>query len=417
MVDQYFTPDWAADILASVLPKNLTGLIVDPAAGEGALLAAVQRHTGNGAKYAAIDADPRVTGHLRSERPDWLVSNSNFLKRRSRESGNVWKEVRKFGVDAVVMNPPFSYRGGPSTYSEFGAHKGHISPAANFVAESLKHLNPKIGLYCILPEGSISGDKHRNFWSEVERDFVVDVIQELDTTSFKGARVRTKILAITRGGRIKSDNSEQVAEIRPIPSYFCSCLDLLRGRVPMYRIPKSGDALTDLIHTTDIKSDRVTKPVHRAFAEQASLGPMVVLPRVGRPIGKIAISHEIMSVLSDCVLGLRPLQSSSVERLATSLRRDRSALDACYLGTGARYITVSTLAQYLTTKRWNVRMVPASAASPPCSCSHARFTPAPSPRGALFPSEPLESTTANFAERSEPPRLVEARANTRIFAP
>lgn len=389
MIDQHFTPEWLADLVTAALPSDLAGFVIDPAAGSGALLASLERRGIETLSPLAIDIDHSVVAGLRRIYPAWTVSVADSLSPRSRASSDAWRRARARGVEVVLLNPPFSYRGGPSAITSFRGFIGRLSPAAQFVAMSIDALKPRYGTVAILPDGVVEGQKYRTFWAEVSKSHTVRVLHRLHNSSFRGVRARCSLveirprelrpaleLAATEDGRdyVSPPPSRTSVGKPTLPILACRCVDVVRGRIPRHRVQVVSDGVP-FVHTTNLQSNSAVLEPGRAPFDLSTPGPFVLLPRVGYPNGKIAISLASSLVLSDCVIALRPL-SAPLEVLADAVRGEIDLLRGEYVGTGAPYITLDRLAAFLAALGWTPQIASASAGMGGCRCGHV---PAPGP--------------------------------------
>jgi len=372
MIDQHFTPDPLAEELVATIPQNITGIVVDPAAGEGALLSALRRVVRSDLTFIAIDQDPLAVRALLAGQPDWTVSRADTLNPRSRSASTSWKIARKQGVELVLLNPPFSYRGGPSIETSFGDFRGRLSPAAQFVAISLSELRPRIGMWAILPDGVIHGEKYRGFWEEVRKSYSIQVVRELSSSSFSGVRARCSLVAI-RPCVLPSGVKEPMRGVTSnvVRAIGCRCVDVVRGRVPRHREFDPVEATAPYLHTTNVQAGAIVGTLATAPRALATGGPFVVLPRIGSPKGKIAVASTGV-VLSDCLIALRPLSASNLSSLCQQLHVDAVGIADLYRGTGALYVTIGSVVDYLQGRGWHVRVAKASQEPSECNCGAQR---------------------------------------------
>ncbi len=376
MIDQHFTPDWLADLVSAALPENLRGLAVDPAAGSGALLASLARRGREHLLPVAMDSDPDVVSELRVRHPTWTVSAADSLSRRSRVSSKAWRLTQEMGVEVVLLNPPFSYRGGPSTSVAFGDFSGRLSPAAEFLVMALTELRPRYGIVAIMPDGVVNGQKYESFWEEVRRTHRVRTLSQLNNSSFAGVRASCSLLEIV--SREVGEHEEAVnapdtlnQSLRlsdVIETSGCRCIEVIRGRVPRHRVHAEVGATAPYIHTTHVNGHALVQGTERAPTRLASRGPFVVLPRIGYPKDKVAVVGPDPVVLSDCLIALRPV-ACSPDDLAGHVRASLGRLARQYTGTGAPYITVDRLTRFLSQAGWHPVVVSASTDRGNCNCS------------------------------------------------
>ena len=378
MIDQHFTPSWAADILADALPRDVHGGIVDPAAGTGSLLVAVEQ-SGRHFTPIALDSDPAVVSELRRKHPTWVVSVADSLSPRSRSSSRAWRFARSTGVEWVLLNPPFSYRGGPAIQTTIGDYSGRVSPSAQFLVVALTELEPRQGIVAVLPDGVVRGDKYGPFWDAVSQNHKVVEIADLRTSAFPGVRAHCRVVKLER-----LESSRAVGPLMRVPGPIpqrdgCRCVEVIRGRIPRHVPLSVGGERAPFLHTTDVLDNLVRDADRDAPVHLATSGPAVIIPRIGKPGRKIATISRGSFALSDCLIALRPL-GRGPEPLAEELRVEVDALSRAYRGTGAPYVTVRALTTFLLEHGWHANATSASAPPGACLCgaaeSAARLSPA-----------------------------------------
>lgn len=377
-VDPYYTPELVAHELATFLPSTLNGAVFDPAMGEGALLQAVEDRFGDSVHLLGLDLDRKVVDEARGRHAHWILGNANFLSPRSRGASAPWGMVKR-SLSAVVMNPPFSYRGNGGVAIEYFEFRGRVTPAMHFLVEALSSLRPAEGFYTILPDGALDAERNRLLWEIISRSFSVDRLSRLESNSFGGARVSASLVQIKRhsivmegclvGLRTRMDWLSRSADRS---ATGCRCIEIVRGRVPGHTLdglPVGAGDVVPFIHTTDLQcSGRGRRKAPSRLADSA---PLVVIARVGAwraprvfNVGRV--------VLSDCVYGLRPRAGTTVEDVLGSVSLLESAIRFEYRGTGAPYLTLESLARVLGEAGWNVRIVKAGSRVSPCDCSIER---------------------------------------------
>lgn len=374
-VDAFYTPAAVAARLAAHLPADLSGNVLDPAAGGGALLHAVGDRFSSNVQLLGLDIDRQSVRKLRLEEPGWLLGNADFLSTSSRSSSRPWRTA-KTSLSAVVMNPPFSYRGNGGAVIEFRGFKGRVAPAMHFLVEVLRSLRPEAGFYVILPDGALDAERSEQLWREIRGAYEVERLERFQPSSFEGARVSTSLVRIRRlaleadsnfpnaatGGRF--DCASAKLKIK----HGCRCLEVIRGRVPVHSLDSSaqrGGPVAPFIHTTDLENPVKNRWV--ADSRLSDLAPLVMLTRVGRwrrprviEVGRV--------VLSDCVFGLRPRSLLRVDDVVNSVDQLESILRSEYRGTGAQYLTLQSLTRVLKESGWNVHVVKAGSAIADCTC-------------------------------------------------
>ncbi|MBF9335912.1 SAM-dependent DNA methyltransferase [Microbacterium lacticum] len=400
MIDQHFTPTWLADAVANAAPTDLSGLVIDPAAGMGSLLERMERRYGDAVSLAAVDNDAGVTAALSRMHPVWTVSHADTISARSRRSSQVWRAAARLGTAFVVLNPPFSYRGGPSRVVQFGNFRGRLSPALEFLAIALSELKPSAGAAAILPAGVVDGEKYSEFWDVLGSTYSVSVVEEVGPDAFVGVHAKTKLVRLSPAvSRMQAEhNTGESQTSTPRARSGCRCVEVIRGRVPRHRKFENSHASAPYIHTTELQQSGVTKPPLMAPLEFSTSGALTLLPRVGYPNNKIARFDSGPIVLSDCVLALR-CADKSTDELHASLLESIDELRALYSGTGAPYVTLSRLTAFLQTKGWHPQVVAASASPGRCHSEACRLADSPV----------IERTALDIASGQAEPNNAEAR--------
>lgn len=360
--------------MASGLGDVGSGAVFDPAIGEGALLQAVARRWPS-ATLAGADIDPVAVARVREHFPGWQVSQANALERRSRSGSYAWREARRKGVDYVVINPPFSFRGYGGSRIEYRGEIFLATPAMAFLAIVLEELRPRKRVSAVLPAGSLRGERDRELLETIRVDWHLDVTHELPRGAFPDVSASTTVLVVRPREAVEDEGPK--AEIAPVRLRgTCGCVDIVRGRVPVHLSTLTADAGgVPWIHTTHLREGAVRSSEQSALLDRATIGSLVIVPRVGKFVrSKIALSAASRAVLSDCVFGLRSL-SVPPEILRDDLHARSELLSGNYIGTGAPHLTIRRLTDFLLEIGYSPRHVPASADAPPCSCA-ASMTPA-----------------------------------------
>jgi hypothetical protein len=368
MTDLFYTPPWLADRLISLLPESISGEVLDPCAGEGALLEAVEKRFGNKARALAIDYDSGAINSLKARHPGWVVSRANFLHPNALAATRVYRTAI-LPVDAVVMNPPFSYRGNGGVEVKFRGFHGNVSPAVAFVINAIERFQPREGLWAIMPIGSLRSVRHSQFWRELSGSHDIEDHGNVSSSAFRGARATTRLLAIKPRNSPVGPAWAGLMDRRGISSFRqvhrCLCIDVVRGRVPRHaQKGKAESNQAPYFHTTDFNS---SSPRATREARLATEGPFLAIARVGAFKPPLLVELDEV-VLSDCVIAIRPRDTSVLAAVHESLAANMSPLIEAYQGTGAPYVTLADVRDYLEGLGWNPRIVGASAASPECRC-------------------------------------------------
>lgn len=365
-LDAFYTPDWLADQLAACLPDGFAGSVLDPAAGAGSLLAAVERRFGQRVRLLGLDVDERAVRSLQVAQPGWTVSHADMLSPASRSASRAWRAA-KDGVAAVVLNPPFSYRGNGGPITTYGDFTGRVAPAMRFLVEVLRSLRPTQGVFAILPDGALDAEKHVALWAQIAREFTVRRVRRVDSTSFRGATVSTSLVELAPGSTSLVPLVQVPAESPRLEG--CRCVEVIRGRVQVHQLSKIGaDEPAPFIHTTTLAnlSGRWLAP-----ARLADDAPLILVTRVGHWSDPIVLDVG-RAVLSDCLIALRPRARLQVEALRESVAGSSAVFQASYRGTGAKYLTLDSTVRRLLELGWHPHIVKASSPVGSCCCGAAR---------------------------------------------
>ena len=367
--DAYYTPRWLADEVISAIPDGVSGAVLDPAAGEGALLSAAERRFGARVRPVAIDVDRAVARRLAQEHRDWVVSCANFLDERSMKSSLAWRSTQT-SLGAVVLNPPFSYRGNAGQLETFGPFTGRVTPALHFLVVALRSFAPSHGFVAIMPNGALDAERNVGLWQQISREYLVERLQSPSTSSFSGARVATTVVRIQKqAAGISSVPFSQARTPNRIDILNgCRCVEVVRGRVPVHRVSEMPRSPADVpfLHTTSFRDfDRASRQL--APAHLSDEAPLVCVPRVGRWHPPLSLEVGRV-VLSDCVIGIRPRSPGNLKSLQELLTDNEASILSGYRGTGAPYLTLASLIRTLQDIGLHAHVVKAGSPAGACCC-------------------------------------------------
>jgi hypothetical protein len=121
----------------------------------------------------------------------------------------------------------------------------------------------------------------------------------------------------------------------------------------MFKAPIVGlRAGLPFVHSTELRQNMIDLHARRIRKGIAPIeGPAVLLPRVGLPDRrKIAVLGPMKVVLSDCVLAIQCVTESEAAGLVRAMQRDWASIAQLYGGTGAPYLTMEQLANWLVSR-------------------------------------------------------------------
>lgn len=346
-LDQYFTPKDIAEriIKESILTKPK--ICVDSTCGSGRLLEAAY-NAFEDVTCVGIDKDKNVIRSLRRKQPDWILSVGDLLQPSSFNKTRVLSLYTK--SDLLVLNPPFSHGNRKSVSIEFENKNFKGSIAMAYILKSFELFRPKHGSIIIVPESILYSDTDACARSLIAENNKIDVLAELDINTFKGTRARSTVIRV-----IPSDLKSNYAEhhrIKPKPLLRTT---IIRGGLPVHDavIINKG---TPFIHTTNlkqvgcssIKSYQRVEPIQRGLVS----GWMILIPRVGIPdkssIKVVYFKSKIQ--LSDCVISLRCNSEKEAIKIERRLSLHWTSFVDLYRGTGARYVTIRRLRNWLESR-------------------------------------------------------------------
>ena len=354
-MDKIYTPPHLAALMAKASrarPRQSEEFVVaDFAAGSGELLLAATS-VWPMATMVATDIDSRAVRNLREISDSWRTGVCDFLNPRSRQSSPILRSLNG-RTNLVLLNPPFSCRGGKRVSATIGGVTSKCSMGLAFVVNSIDYLTEGGELIAVLPEGSLTSEKDATTWSLLRRKGDTEVLKTNGLRTFACAAVRTAVV------RFQKRHSHVRTEPSPVlNTRSASCQDLhppvriVRGTTQMNKVQR-GEGYKDsiaFIHSTHLQDFTISSHYEvRGRLGRCAAGPMVLLPRVGQPkrskVARYLDSNVFM--LSDCVIALTCHSSESAELLWKDLQSNWSLLEREYVGSGARYITNQRLSNLL----------------------------------------------------------------------
>jgi predicted RNA methylase len=344
--DKYYTPPSVA--IQAFERARLTDspyVCADTACGSGSLLTAAESVLK--AKHClGIDSDSQAIRQLRRARPDWHLYVGDLLQRHRAPVIDFQDSNR--GVDLLVLNPPFSLGSKKYVSVKYLGRTVKCSVAMAHILRSLEIFKPKQGAIAVVPESLLHSDTDRHARDFLDQRFSLTEMLQLSIYTFKGARVNSSFVqfGVSRDRRnfVKQSSSDY---FDAIPA------KVVRGGLQMHVFERLQHGVP-VIHSTSLRD--ITVDGFSSVEERTSMiakgrisGWMLLLPRVGTP--KLENVHPLYSreevQLSDCVIGIK--FPSRVAAFAANKRISENwgSLFDLYRGTGARYITVDRLIEWL----------------------------------------------------------------------
>ena len=339
-VDTHYTPLAVAKTLVQAMSDLRPELIADLAAGNGDLLLEAERVWPN-ANFVATDIDQRAIRRLTRLRPTWAVGRCDLRRTRSRASSRLLRRILG-SVSLMLLNPPFSCRGGTRFLVQTADGPLHAGTAMSFLLLAAAYVADRGHIISILPLGCLHSAKDALAWHHLKSRYDVTLLDTYAMGAFPSSAASTAIVRFSpRTQPVATGSHRPIA--RKLEPKFGVCL--IRGSCPVHR-QRNEKQKPALVHYTDIRNGTVLLNGRRGFGSFACVdGPAILIPRVGRvTAGKIAIYEACRSImLSDCVIALKPSSLKDAHVLRDRLIDNLDQLRTQYIGTGAPFITIARL--------------------------------------------------------------------------
>jgi type I restriction-modification system DNA methylase subunit len=357
-VDAHYTPSKIArELIRGVdfWPRS----VADFACGDGALLACAYNEWPSSV-YIANDISTLTASTLAQEYGYLNVSNYDFLGEHDQCVKFIKNlpETSEGEIDLILLNPPFTCKGSRKLLCNIYGNDVKCSVALAFFIKSLKLLSSKGQCLAILPESCFSSEKDSEAISLINRFYKIDFIKAPADTVFRNCSVRVALVKAIRieFDKINASTTEDQDELSNNMSkyYEIQYTDLQRGKVTVNASSKlKGRKSINFIHTTDISQHLINYKNLQLIAadkDTAINGPVIILPRVGRPrVDKVTIyNSKAAMVLSDCLFSIKFHSEIDAVIAYNRIIDNWNNLSNLYTGTCARYITLNKLKNFLS---------------------------------------------------------------------
>ncbi|SFU92938.1 hypothetical protein SAMN05216350_108197 [Polaromonas sp. YR568] len=343
-IDAHYTSGEVAKSLVDIgaiycpTPK----VVADFAAGRGSLLDAASAQWDD-LHLVANDLHRSSYLHLKRQRPEWSVTNANFVDERSLRSSKLSRLSNI--VDLALLNPPFSQRGGALHTIKIGDDHIECGIAAAFIARTLDFLTPSGAIISILPDGCLTSERDGNAWKAIERSCEITVEKKLSRQAFDNAFPNTSIVSVRK--RNSSSSHSKAVDA----SFFQDQRAVVRGWQQMHTASEWNDGFHGpLVHTTNLKANTIQlADAPLVGSSWFFQGPALLFPRVGKiSKDKVCILRGRRKVvLSDCVIAVQFDTIQQCENAQEHLFSHWSDFVLCYSGTGAPYVTIRRIRELL----------------------------------------------------------------------
>lgn len=346
-LDRYYTPEnIAIKILEKADISSSPKIFADSTCGSGRLLDAACTVFG-GAECIGIDRDKSAISQLRIRRPAWHLAVANLLG--SKELIMRFSNSLPNPVDLLVLNPPFSHGNRKSTDVHYEGRKVKATVSMAHLLKSLDLFKPQHGAIAIVPESLLYSGTDEDARDILKEKYALNNIIDLKNCTFRGARVNTSAIQLHKTSPLPFEKKT------PQSWNFVKAV-LVRGSLPVHLMnPKYPG--TPFLHSTDIRKlasgfSIDTLSTTSSYAKGQISGWSILIPRVGLPNRDlISVTHLDQTVqLSDCVIALVFECQNSAAIAKQRLISEWASFYELYKGTGARYITISRLNDWLVSK-------------------------------------------------------------------
>ena len=340
MRDSHYTPSVLANHLISFINKEDVFSVADFCVGKGDLLKAANNKWPNIEVYGC-DISEKIVKQMKKDHSDWKLSKCDFLNPNSRNKSVILRN--KF--DLILLNPPFTCKGSTIKSLYFENTLYHMSTAMAFFVGAIQYLEDNGVMYAILPQSVAYSQKDEKIRSYLIEKYNFRILEEKNNQEF-GKCTPNIVLA--------SINEKNVSPIINMPKKITTGIKQIkiqRGNISMHEISEVKKKYLYLIHSTNLKNGKIVDLKYKVNNVRSKIeGPALLIHRVGHPnINKICIiPFKKAYALSDCVIGLKCETIEECRMLERLIVENWSDFSNLYKGTGAKYITIERLKDFLT---------------------------------------------------------------------
>lgn len=321
-------------------------IVADFTAGSGELLRAAMKLWPE-ATFIGTDISSVAVSALERAQGIDQTGTCDFLSATSRAKCKALDTVKN-RIDLVLLNPPFSCRGGTRQSIRTLHFAVTCSVSMAFVLEAFEYLRIGGELVALLPAGSLTSQKDREAWAQLRRRANINILSRYGSRTFGAWAPSTVLLRVVKEGSAKKLTHAESASLALNPRHAAKVL-VKRGCLQMHRLEEGK---LQLAHSTDLRNYGIEDSGRRVQSTTSTVsGWFVALCRVGSPRkDKIAIHYALNPMaLSDCIIAICCENQTTAKRLHRKLIAHWGKISNLYSGTGAKYITLSNLLQLLAT--------------------------------------------------------------------
>lgn len=346
-LDCYYTPERVArHVLEQASLQRVPEICADSTCGSGRLLQAANDVFGY-VQCVGIDRDRYAIAKLRRINPKWILAVGDLLNARLRKS---FVSIIPENVDLLILNPPFSLGNRKSVEIAYEGQKLRGSVAMAHLLRSFELFAPRDGAIAIVPESLLYSETDADAREVLGGRYCLQKIADLQSSTFRGARAHASAVQISPN----SQRGSKKEDARGYGYVIRTCV--VRGGLQVHAMNESEFG-TPFVHSVDIRRLVEQQDVSRLRRASNSVkgrvdGWMVLVPRVGMPEKELVRPVEIPQIvqLSDCVIALQCTSKATAAKLATRIKESWEDFRGIYRGTGARYVTMLRLKEWLASR-------------------------------------------------------------------
>ncbi|KGD75088.1 hypothetical protein HA49_07410 [Tatumella morbirosei] len=265
----------------------------------------------------------------------------------SRQSAFYSKFIGK--VDLIILNPPFSVRRREwlSWKDKNSSLTIKASYSAIFTLLSLSYLTENGKLLAILPSGALESHRDSPAWDIIRKKCTVEVIKRNHSNTFKNVTANTVIVLVSK---LELKELPYTKTNEPHQCQAPKKFEIIRGSLPVFKAKIVSKGIP-YVHTTNLLENKVKTNQYVTKNRSVITGPSLLIPRVGRcNENKLCILKKSETVsISDCIIGISHSDEEMVKSLFLKIKENINHLLELYVGTGAQYIRVKDLSNYIDT--------------------------------------------------------------------
>lgn len=338
MLDPFYTPDKIAQEMVALYDGH-PNLIGDFCAGDGGLLRACEERFPQ-AQYFANDKSKRAYRKLLKRHLNWDVHNLDLLSDES------LREVMHLdgAFDLLLLNPPFTCKGELYKFI-FDGLQFSASKALLFLIRSIRFLAREGRLLAVLPVGVLVAERDARLMAYLKRVYGFHIHRKVSGVSFAGKEPNVILAELCRPAILAAYTPKKVRK-QDYGFLHRGTLNVVDATNSL--MPKKG---VTFIHTTNLVAGKIVAAKTKVSPSKSKVleGPAVLVPRVGNPnIDKVVVVGDgTKCILSDCVIAILSRDNSSAYLIQNIIRAQKESFYRLYVGTGAKYITLSRLGKYI----------------------------------------------------------------------